>query len=30
MVHVFPTNVAMLKAAAQALDGTAEFLNRYF
>jgi len=30
MVHVFPTNVAMLKASAQALDGTAEFLKRHF
>ncbi len=30
MVHVFPTNVAMLKASARALDGTAEFLKRHF
>ncbi|WP_189338513.1 alpha/beta hydrolase [Sphingobium sp. SCG-1] len=30
MVHVFPTNVAMLKASAHALDGTAEFLKRQF
>ncbi|MBH0115202.1 alpha/beta hydrolase [Novosphingobium sp. YJ-S2-02] len=30
MVHVFPTNVGMLKASGQALDGTAEFLKRHF
>ena len=30
MVHVFPTNVGMLKASAQALEGTAAFLKPYF
>ena len=30
MVHVFPTNVGMLKASGQALDGTAAFLKRHF
>lgn len=26
MVHVFPTNIAMLKAASEALDGVGAFL----
>jgi hypothetical protein len=28
MIHVFPSNVALLKAAREALDGIGQFLNR--
>jgi hypothetical protein len=30
MVHVFPSNVAMLKAAPEALDGAGAFLETAF
>jgi hypothetical protein len=28
MIHVFPSNVALLKAAREALDDVGDFLNR--